>query len=62
MGEIEAIIHADNCGGQNKNNAFLWYYLWKKTRKNFISSLFDIARCVEESSDVNNAELVGLVH
>ena len=21
-------MHADNCGAQNKNSAFLWYYLW----------------------------------
>ena len=22
-------MHADNCGAQNKNSAFLWYYLWR---------------------------------
>ena len=92
LGETEAQIHADNCGAQNKNSAFIWYYLWRvmsdlheeinynfllpghtkfspdwcfgllkqKTRKTFISSLFDIARSVEESANVNVAELVGL--
>ena len=85
-------LHADNCGAQNKNSAFLWYYLWhvmnglhkvitynflmpghtkfspdwcfgllkQKTRRTFISSLFDIARSVEESATINVAELVGL--
>ena len=24
-----AQIHADNCAAQNKNNIFLWYYLWR---------------------------------
>ena len=92
LGETEAQVHADNCGAQNKNSAFIWYYLWRvmsglheeihynfllpghtkfspdwcfgllkqKTRKTFISSLFDIARSVEESASVNVAELVGL--
>lgn len=92
LGETCAQIHADNCAAQNKNNIFLWYYLWRvmtgrhhdieynfliaghtkfspdwcfgllkqKTRKTFISSLFDIARAVEESASVNTAELVGL--
>ena len=92
LGETEAQVHADNCGAQNKNSAFIWYYLWRvmnglhetinynfllpghtkfspgwcfgllkqKTRKTFISSLFDIARSVEESATVNVAELVGL--
>lgn len=32
----------------------------QKTRKTFISSLFDIARAVEESAIVNTAEFVGL--
>ena len=90
LGETTAQIHADNCGVQNKNNAFMWYYLWKvmtglherikynfllvrhtkfapdwcfglvkqKTRKTFISSLFDIARAVEDSASVNTAEFV----
>ena len=22
-------FHADNCGGQNKNNFFLWYLAWR---------------------------------
>ena len=92
LGETNAQLHADNCGAQNKNLAFLWYYLWRvtsglhntvnyhfllpghtkfapdwcfglvkqKTRRTFISSLFDIARAVEESAVVNTAELVGL--
>ena len=92
LGETEDQIHADNCGAQNKNLAFIWYYLWRvmnglheeinnnfllpghtkfapdwcfgslkqRTRRIFISSLFDIARSVEESATVNVAELVGL--
>ena len=92
LGETKAQLHADNCGAQNKNSAFLWYYLWRvmiglhdsiyydfllpghtkfapdwcfglvkqKTRRTFISSLFDIARTVEYSATVNVAELVGL--
>lgn len=28
LGETEAQVHADNCGAQNKNSAFIWYYLW----------------------------------
>ena len=34
--------------------------LKQKTRRTFISSLYDIARSVEESATVNAAELVGL--
>ena len=92
LGETFAQLHADNCGAQNKNNAFIWYYLWRvvtglhrtidynfllaghtkfspdwcfglvkqKTRKTFISSLFDVARAVEDSASVNVAEFVGL--
>ena len=92
LGETKAQLHADNCGAQNKNSAFLWYYLWRvmnglhhtinydfllpghtkfapdwcfglvkqKTRRTFISSLFDIARAVEESASVIVAELAGL--
>ena len=88
----EAQLHADNCGAQNKNSAFIWYYLWQvmsglhvsinydfllpghtkfspdwcfrlvkqKTRRTFISSLFDITRTVEDCAAVNVAELVGL--
>ena len=26
-------MHADNCGAQNKNSAFLWYYLWGVTSR-----------------------------
>ena len=29
VGETEAQMHADNCGAQNKNNPFIWYYLWR---------------------------------
>ena len=92
LGETEAELHADNCGAQNKNSAFMWYYMWrvmtglheeinynflipghtkfspdwcfgllkKKTRRTFISSLFDIGKAVKESATVNVAELVGL--
>lgn len=34
--------------------------LKQKTRRTFTSSLFDIARAVEESASVNTSELVGL--
>ncbi|PFX33021.1 hypothetical protein AWC38_SpisGene2140 [Stylophora pistillata] len=92
LGETRAVVHADNCRAQNKNSAFLWYYLWRvnngphssikcdfllpghtkfapdwcfglvkqKTRRTFISSLFDIARAVKESASVNVAEFVVL--
>ena len=29
LGETTLYIHADNCTGQNKNNAFLQYFLWR---------------------------------
>ena len=29
LGEKNAQLHADNCGAQNKNSAFLWYYMWR---------------------------------
>ena len=29
LGETKSQMHADNCGAQNKNSAFLWYYLWR---------------------------------
>lgn len=92
LGEKGAKIYADNCGAQNKNSAFLWYYMWRvmndlheetnyhfllrghtkfapdwclrlltqRTRRTFISSLFDIATSVKESASVNVTELVGL--
>ena len=92
LGETFAQICANNCGAQNKNNTFMWYYLWRvmtglhhtidysfllaghtkfapdwcfglmkqRTRRTFISSLFHIARTVEDSATVNTAELVGL--
>ena len=28
-GETDVHIHADNCGGQNKNNYVIWYYCWR---------------------------------
>lgn len=28
-GETDVHIHADNCGGQNKNNVVIWYYCWR---------------------------------
>ena len=91
LGETSAQIHPDNCGAQNKYNAFMWYYLWRvmtrlhiidysfllaghtkfapdwcfalmeqRTRRTFISLLFDKARAVEDSATVNTAELLGL--
>ena len=29
LGEKEIIIHADNCSGQNKNNAMIQYLAWR---------------------------------
>jgi hypothetical protein len=29
FGETDVHFHADNCGGQNKNNFFLWYLAWR---------------------------------
>uniref|UniRef100_A0A7M5WUX8 DUF7869 domain-containing protein n=1 Tax=Clytia hemisphaerica TaxID=252671 RepID=A0A7M5WUX8_9CNID len=29
MGETDAYLHADNYSGQNKNNPFLWYLMWR---------------------------------
>ena len=29
MGETKALIHADNCTGQNKNNFFIWYFAYR---------------------------------
>lgn len=29
LGETKAQMHAHNCGAQNKNSAFVWYYLWR---------------------------------
>ena len=29
VGETDAQINADNCGGQNKNNFVIWYYCWR---------------------------------
>ena len=29
FGEADVHFHADNCGGQNKNNFFLWYFAWR---------------------------------
>ena len=28
-GETNVHLHADNCGGQNKNNYVLWYWCWR---------------------------------
>ena len=92
LGETEVHLHADNCAGQNKNNFFLWYFVWriacklhhsikysfliaghtkfgpdrcfgllKKSYKvNFISSIYELARMVDASSNagVNKAQLV----
>ena len=29
LGETDALLNADNCAGQNKNNYFLWYLSWR---------------------------------
>ncbi|XP_066918891.1 uncharacterized protein [Clytia hemisphaerica] len=29
LGETDSHLHADNCSGQNKNNAFLHYLMWR---------------------------------
>ena len=29
MGEVDAYLHADNCTGQNKNNAMIHYLAWR---------------------------------
>ena len=29
LGETNVHLHADNCGGQNKNNYVLWYLCWR---------------------------------
>ena len=29
VGETDAQINTDNCGGQNKNNFVIWYYCWR---------------------------------
>src|SRR6266496_2694645 len=29
MGETNLVIHADNCAGQNKNNAMIMYLAWR---------------------------------
>ena len=29
VGEERAKLHCDNCVGQNKNNAFMFYFLWR---------------------------------
>jgi hypothetical protein len=29
LGEKDVHLHADNCGGQNKNNYFIWYLAWR---------------------------------
>ena len=29
LGETDAMFHADNCGVQNKNKYFLWYFAWR---------------------------------
>ena len=91
-GETDVHLHADNCAGQNKNNYFLWYLVWrtatelhcyinysfliaghtkfgqdrcfgilkKSFKVSFISSLYELARMVETSSNtgVKKAQLV----
>jgi hypothetical protein len=29
LGESDLALHCDNCAGQNKNNAMLWYLAWR---------------------------------
>ena len=29
LGETSVHLHADNCSGQNKNNFFIWYLVWR---------------------------------
>ena len=29
MGEVDAYLHADDCTGQNKNNAMIHYLAWR---------------------------------
>ena len=29
LGETDVHLHADNCSGQNKNNYFIWYLVWR---------------------------------
>ena len=35
LGEEEIIIHADNCSGQNKNNAMIQYLAWRVHQETF---------------------------
>ena len=29
LGEMDALLHCDNCSGQNKNRFVLWYFAWR---------------------------------
>ena len=40
LGETDVHLHADNCGGQNKNNFFLWYLAWRVITKLHKSVLY----------------------
>ena len=33
LGEDEAFLHADNCAGQNKNNAVMQYLMWQVMKR-----------------------------
>ena len=63
LGETEAQIHADNCSSQNKNSAFLWYYMWHVTtglheeiNYNFVVLLCLSFSCLDHSSQASSLE------
>ncbi|CAH3178510.1 unnamed protein product, partial [Porites evermanni] len=57
LGEKNAQHHADNSGHTKFEPDWCFGLLKQRTRRTFISSLFDIGTCVEESASVNVAEL-----
>ena len=40
LGETNGHFHADNCGAQNKNNFFLWYFAWRGINKLHVTILY----------------------
>ena len=40
LGETDVHLHADNCGGQKKNNFFLWFFVWRLITKLHKSVLY----------------------
>ena len=44
LGEITAQFHFDNSCGQNKNNAVLWYALWRVMTGNFCYNCYKLLR------------------